>query len=116
MRISCFGFCFRAGIDDPPRDEVVKLGLKLTDIISQCNVVVAAKFTRTVKMMYAVAKGIPVVSSKWITASAKAKKVLGELLDKIVHDESHTELSDGHLEFRRKARKAARLNVAGFGP
>ncbi|XP_018496781.1 mediator of DNA damage checkpoint protein 1 [Galendromus occidentalis] len=64
------------GIENPPRDGVLKLGLKLTDMISQCNVVVAAKFTRTVKMMYAIAKGIPVLSSNWVTESLEANKVL----------------------------------------
>ena len=67
-----------SGIDNPPRDEVQSIGLKVTDIISQCNVVVATKFTRTVKMMYAVAKGIPVVSAKWVTECLESKRVLRE--------------------------------------
>lgn len=52
--------------------------MKTTDVPSQCGLVVAAKFTRTVKMMYAVAKGIPVVTLDWVIHSHKAKQLLGE--------------------------------------
>ncbi|OQR75802.1 DNA damage-regulated autophagy modulator protein 1-like [Tropilaelaps mercedesae] len=91
------------GIDNPPKDKLAELSIKTTDVPSQCALVVATKFTRTVKMMYAVACGIPVVSLDWVTESHKAKKLL---------DISQFMLRDEAAEAKFSFSLAATLRVA----
>ncbi|XP_022704617.1 mediator of DNA damage checkpoint protein 1-like isoform X2 [Varroa jacobsoni] len=91
------------GIDNAPKDKLSELSVKTTDIPSQCGLVVAAKFTRTVKMMYAVAKGVPVVNLNWVTESYKAKKLL---------DISQFMLVDKAAEMRYSFNLVATLRVA----
>ena len=67
---------FNGIIRDEDSALVEELGGSLTKDIAECSVLVSDKMKRTQKLLYMAARGVPIVSKKWLVESRAAMRFL----------------------------------------
>ena len=87
---------------------VEELGGSMTEEMAECSVLVADAMKRTVKLMCMAAKGVPIVSNKWLEESRASRKLL-EPWHFIMRDSAKEKKWGCQLEYTLK--KAAKKRI-----